>query len=505
MRDFDKNSITDDGPHPRSTPEYSGAISSENIKKIFDQCADFELRHIVPALGKPETVSVCWLDGVVSGTNVSEDVLRPLTDPKRLLGAEDGEALVRQMLHGGVYSYSVKKRDTMDELVADLIQGFCAVIVPSADAAVTFETRTSNSRAISEPSMEKSVKGAKDAFVETLRINTSLVRRKLRTPQLKVVQTLVGRKSNTTAAVMYVDRVADQDTVDELLQRIDHIDIDGLLAAGDLEEYIVDDPNTPFPQLLHTERADKFAMLLLDGRIGVIVDGLPLGFLLPATFAAFMRVPDDSAQHYTVASALTLLRWMALVFALVLPAFLVAIAMYHQEMLPTKLLMSMVNAKQQVPFGVATEVLTMLIAFELLQEAGLRLPSSVGQTVSIIGALIVGQSAVEARVVSPVAVIVVALSGISGYTMPSQDMSSALRLFRLALVLCAMAAGLFGLMAGITLLIWHLCTLESFGVAYTSPVTDGDTGFAAVLLRRPLHTYKYRQYSMNCRDKRGQR
>lgn len=505
MSDFDKNRIYDDGPHPRSTPRYSGPISPENIKNIFADCADFEIREIIPALGTPETVTACWLDGVVSGTNVSEDVLRPLTDPRRLIDAGDGEDLLTLMQRGAVYSYSVKRRDTLDDLVGDIVQGFCAVIVPSAEAAVTFETRTANSRSISEPSMEKSVKGAKDAFVETLRINTSLVRRKLRTPQLKVVQTLVGRKSSTTAAVMYVDRIADQDIVDELLRRINSIDIDGLLAAGDLEEYVVDNPNTPLPQMLHTERADKFAMLLLDGRIGVIVDGLPLGFLLPATFAAFMRVPEDSAQHYTVATALTLLRWIALVLALVFPAFFVAISMYHQEMIPTKLLQSMVNAKLQVPFGVASEVLGMLISFELLQEASLRLPSSVGQTASIIGALIVGQSAVEASVVSPIAVIVVALSGISGHISPSQDLSSALRLFRMALVLSAVAAGLFGLMAGLALLCWHMCSIESFGVAYTYPVTDGDGGFSRVLMRRPLRNYKFREAGMNCRDKRGQR
>ena len=504
MRDFDKNEIGRDGPHPRPDPAYAGELTAENLQRVFAHCADFELRQVTPALAAPTTVAVCWLDGVVSGTAVSEEVLRPLTEPRRMLGLADGEALLSALLRGGIYSYSVKRRDTLSDVAADLIQGFCAVVVPGA-GAVTFETRSSNTRAIGEPSMEKTVKGAKDAFVETLRINTSLVRRKLRTPSLKVEQTLVGRKSNTTAAVLYVEQVADQAVVEELLARINAIDIDGLLAAGDLEEYIVDDPNTPFPQMLHTERADKFAMLLLEGRVGVIVDGLPLGFLLPATLSAFLQVPDDSAQHYTVATALTLLRWMSLVFALVLPALLVAVAMYHQEMLPTKLLQSMVAAKQQVPFGVAMEVLAMLVAFELLQEAGLRLPSSVGQTVSIIGALIVGQSAVEARVVSPIAVIVVALSGISGYAMPSQDLSSALRLLRLALVLCSMLAGLFGLMAGLTLLIWHLTTLESFGVAYTAPVTDSDQGFASVLLRRPLRRKKFRPGELGSRDRRRQR
>ena len=211
------------------------------------------------------------------------------------------------------------------------------------------------------------------------------------------------------------------------------IDIDALLTAGDLEEYIVDSPRSPLPQLLHTERPDTFAMHLLDGRVGVLVDGLPVGFLLPADLAAFMRVPEDSATHFAVASMLTLLRWAALAISLLLPAAFVAISMYHQEMLPVKLLLSMTAAKQYVPFGAAAEVIAMLLAFELLQEAGLRLPDPVGQTASIIGALIVGQSAVEAKVVSPIAVIVVALAGICGYAMPSRDLGAAVRLGRLGL------------------------------------------------------------------------
>jgi hypothetical protein len=205
-----------------------------------------------------------------------------------------------------------------------------------------------------------------------------------------------------------------------------------------------------------------------------MADGLPMGFMVPGTFSQFMKVPEDQSNHWLIASALTLLRYLSLILSLLLPAFYVAIAMYHQEMIPTKLMQSMIDAKQSVPFPTAAEVIMMLIAFELLQEAGLRMPNPIGETISIIGALIVGQSAVEARIVSPVVVVVVALAGIAGYTMPNQDMSAALRICRFLLVLLAIVFGMFGLTIGCGLLAYHLSSLESFGVPYMSPFAGED-------------------------------
>ena len=250
--------------------------------------------------------------------------------------------------------------------------------------------------------------------------------------------------------------------------------MDALLSLGSLEEAIVDAPLSPFPQLLHTERPDRFAMYLIQGRIGLLVDGLPVGLVLPVTLAEFMKVTDDAGSHFLVSSALSLMRWTALAVAALLPAFYVAVAMYHQEMIPTRLLLSIIEAEQDVPFSTALEVLGMLISFELLQEAGLHLPNPIGDTVSIIGALIVGQSAVEARVVSPIAIIVVAFAGIAGYTLPSQDLGAAVRLARFGLVLAAIAAGFFGIGAGLCLVLLHLASLDSLGQNYTAPLSDGE-------------------------------
>lgn len=493
------------GPHLRAKPEFKCLLSSAALKDAFTSCGDYESREVFFALDRSTPLNVCWLDGIVSGTAVSEDVIRPLTELLRSGGLTKETEIIELLLHGAVYSYSVKERGTMDELLFDLCHGCCAVVFDGLHRALSFETRSDKARAINEPSLEKSIKGAKDSFVETLRVNTALVRRRLCTPKLKVAESTVGRKSNTRLAMLFLDGVAAPETVKLLATRLDALDIDALLATGALEEYIVDAPHSPFPQMIHTERPDRFARYLADGRIGLLVDGLPVGLLLPVTLAEFMKVGDDNSNHYIVATALTILRYMALFFGLFLPALYVAMAMYHQEMIPSPLLLSIIEAKQNVPFSTALEVIGMLLAFSFLQEAGLRLPNPIGDTVSIIGALIVGQSAVEAKIVSPIAIIVVAVAAISCYTLPSQDLGAAVRLCSLAMVLSAVVAGLFGVGAACCLLLLHLAGIDSFGVNYTAPLSD-DRPFPVLrlLLRKPKPQNKFRDPALNTPDRRRQ-
>ena len=492
--------------HKQKLPEYKCLLSWQNLKDIFASCGDFESREIILGLEQNIRLTICWLDGLVSGTAVAEEIIRPLTQAGRSPLMKSQQQCLDYILLGAAYSYSAKERSTMDELVNDLSHGSCAVILEGINRAVSFEVRSSNVRSISEPTLEKSLKGAKDSFVETLRINTALVRRRICSPKLKLVESSVGRKSKTRLSIMFMDGIADPATVEELARRLDELDVDALLATGTLEEYIVDCPRSPMPQLLHTERPDRFAMQLMAGRVGLLVDGLPLGLILPASLADFMRVTGDSSKNYLVATSLTALRYLSLMLAIFLPALYVAVAMYHQEMIPTPLLLSIIEAKKNVPFSTALEIVGMLIAFELLQEAGLRLPNPIGDTVSIIGALIVGQSAVEAQVVSPIAIIVVAISGIACYTLPSQDLGAVVRLLRLALVVAALAAGFFGVGLAICLFLLHISSIDSFGLSYTAPMTDGRPfPLLRLLLRLPKPLDKYRDPNLNTPDKRRQK
>ncbi len=474
---------------PPAPPDIAGdaPVTAAAVEAVFDGCYDFESRelHIGGDVGRK--VRLCFIDGLVSGSDVAEQVIKPLTDPERFAGVTDVKAVIAMLLGGSVYVYTAKSRTKLGEMAGDLLNGFCALIFDAERTAVTFEVKSQQRRSVEAPKEEKVVKGAKDAFVETMKTNTTLVRRKLRNAHLKIREFNLGERADTAATLVYIEGFTNEGIVAEASRRLSKIKVEGALTSAVIEENIVDNPRSPFPQVISTERSDKFCMNILEGRVGILVDGLPLGFLAPGTFSQFMKVPEDHSSHFLVASTLTLLRYFSVALTLLAPAFYVAVAMYHQEMIPTRLMQSMIEAKQQVPFPTAVEVLMMLLAFEILQEAGIRMPSPIGETVSIIGALIVGQSAVEASVVSPVVVVVIALAGIAGYTMPNQDMGAALRLCRFLLVAAAIALGMFGIALGCAALLYHLASLESFGVPYMTPFAGGEgRHFSRALLRHSM-------------------
>ncbi len=473
-----------------------------SLRALFARCADFNERRIDAGLDPSRPIRLFWLDGMISGPDLAETLLRPLTEFWRLSGG--GEDFRARLLAGGVCAWSVTPCSGLDETAEALTHGCCALLLEEPRAALCFELKAGAGRSVGEPTLEKSVKGAKDSFVETLRVNTALVRRRLASPGLKLIESEIGRRSVTKTALLYLEGVADPALVAQLAKRLDALDLDALLSLGPLEEALSSAPRSPFPQLLHTERPDRFAMHLSDGRVGLLVDGLPVGLVLPSTLAEFLKVTGDRSEHFLVSSTLSLLRWLSLLIALLLPGLYVAMAMYHQEMIPTKLLLSLVEAKRQVPFSTALEVLGMLLAFLMLQEAGLRLPGPMGDTVSIIGALIVGQAAVEARVVSPIAIIVVAAAGIACYTLPSQDLAAALRLWSLGLLLAGALAGLYGIALGCCLLLWHLAGIDSFGRSYTAPLSEDGPGLSRMLLRRPFSAIKRRDTLLNTPDRRKQ-
>jgi len=476
---------------PAAVPEPSGPVTSARLAEVFDGCYDYERRDV--RAGGCQA-ALCFIDGLISSNAVAELILRPLTDERRFPPALGAREAAQRILGGTVYAYTARERRDLGDAAADLLNGYCAVVFDGLRLAVTLEVKSSEKRSIDQPKEEKVVKGSKDAFIEVLKSNTALVRKKLRSPALKIRQTTIGRKTRTQAVIVYLGGFTNRSIAAEAERRLAAVDAEGVLSSAVIEENLADTPNTPFPQMLTTERPDKFCTNLLEGRVGILVDGLPVGFLVPGTFSQFFKVPEDHASHFLVASALTILRYLSAVLAVFLPAFYVAVAMYHQEMIPAKLVQSIIASRQSVPFPAAFEVLAMLISFELLQEAGLRLPNPAKETVSIIGALIVGQAAVEAKVVSPVVVIVIALSAIAGYTTPNQDLNAAFRLCRLILVILAILLGLFGLSLGCVLIVCHLASLESFGVPYMSPFAGAEGNhLLRALTRYPMKKKRDRE------------
>ena len=304
--------------HPKTEPRYSGELSAKTLGTLFARCSDFTLRRIDAGLDPARPVCLCWLDGLVAGRDLAETLLRPLTEFWRL--SADTADFQARLLAGAVTAWSVKPFRTLDETVQAITHGFCVLILEETHTALCFELRSETGRSVSEPTLEKSVKGAKDSFVETLRVNTALVRRRLASPELKLIESDLGRRSSTKTALLYLEGVADPALVGELARRLDALDLDALLSLGPLEEALAGTPRSPFPQALHTERPDRFAMHLSDGRVGLLVDGLPVGLILPVTLAEFTKVTGDRGQHFLVSSTLSLLRWFSLLIALLLPA-----------------------------------------------------------------------------------------------------------------------------------------------------------------------------------------
>ena len=391
------------------------------------------------------------------------------------------KALYDRALYGVVVNSVAKPCKDLDAVATFLVNGFCVVLFPGA-GAIAFEVKSPVKRTPGPPQVENTVKGPKDAFVETMRLNTMLIRRHLRTPDLRLHQTVVGQRSQTNVTIVYMEGLTDPSLVERMKSRLDSIDVDGFLSPAAVEEYVTGSRATAFPLLQYTERTDKFCQGILDGRIGLLVDGLPLGYLLPVDIGYLMTSPEDLGMDYVSASFIRILRWGAMLLSLLLPACYIALAMFHQQMIPLPLLKAIIESKESVPFSTAVEVIALLLAFELLQEAGVHLPQSVGQSVSIIGGIVVGTAAVEASLVSPAALITVSLAGICGFALPNRDFAQAARLFRLGFAGMGAFAGLFGVTVGFLAMVIHLAGLTSLGVPYLMPFSDGDT---AVLIRKP--------------------
>jgi len=375
------------------------------------------------------------------------------------------QIILERLLNNG------KAQTTTDllQLVHFVLDGNLALVIDGSTTAILAGVQGMEQRSVEEPTTEPNVRGPRDGFVESLATNVSLIRRRIRSSRLKIETYEVGAVTRTKIAVCYIQGIVNDKLVEEVKQRLLGINTDGILTSGAIEEFIADQSFSLFPLIQYTERPDRTAGSLLEGRIALIVDNTPSTLLVPCTFLPLIQAAEDYSNTSIFSTFIRTLRFIALNIALLLPALTVTVLSFQQDFLPTQLIETLSNTRQGLPFTIFVELILMEFLFELLQEAGARLPQTIGQAVSTVGGLVIGQAAVSAGFISPVTVIVVALTAIASFTLPSYAAENSIRILRFALLILAAILGSVGVMLCLIVILAHLCSLRSFGIPYLSP------------------------------------
>ncbi|MDD4237623.1 MAG: spore germination protein [Desulfotomaculaceae bacterium] len=441
------------------------------LEDILGQNVDIVSREFRLGTGNKYAWLVC-LDSLTNDAHISENILKPLMLENLMAGIDRLGGDVIEIIEKSILTAAEvrSKVYNMYDVTSSVLYGSAALFVDGYEEALIINLKDWPQRAVEKADVEVVVRGPKESFTETIGVNTSLVRRRLRSPNLVIEGFNLGRETNTAVTIAYLKGVVSPELLQEVKSRVNRIDIDGILEGNYIEELIQDDPYTPFPQIGFSERPDRVVSALLQGRVCIFTDGTPMVLYLPISLGDLLQSPEDYYARYHVATAIRLLRFLGLAISLLLPSFYIAVITFHQEMIPTQLLISIAASREGVPFPAVLEALIMELTFEALREAGIRLPRAVGQAVSIVGALVIGQSAVQAGIVSPLMVIVVAITGIASFMIPSYNLAMAMRLIRFPLMLLAATLGLFGVMTGVLAMLIHMAGLRSFGVPYLAPL-----------------------------------
>ncbi|MFC5446940.1 spore germination protein [Paenibacillus aestuarii] len=481
---FRHPSASDEAPESLQVQQVSlTAVLADNLQRmhaIYNNCPDVVFRPLY--IDGSVQATLIYIEGLSNNEAIDKSVIAPLAQ----IGTLPAEG-IHTVIEQQVTVPKINELHTIADCVEQLSSGCPVLLMENNAVGLSFNLAKWEKRGVEEPTAEAVVRGPREGFTESLGVNTSLLRRRLRTPQLKMLQLRVGRYTQTELVVAFIDEIAEQGLIEEVLKRLKRIDIDGVMDSAYIEELIEDAPHSLFPQIMNTERPDVAAANLLEGRVVILVDGTPSVLIAPVTFYSLLQSAEDYYQRYSFSTAIRWLRYAALVISLLLPSLYVATLTYHQEMIPTSLFFSIAKSREEIPFPVVIEALIMEITFEALREAGVRLPKQIGAAVSIVGALVIGQAAVSAGIVSAPMVMVVAITGISSFMIPRYSAGISIRLLRFPIILLAGVLGLLGIMLSVIFTVVHLCTIRSFGVPYMSPMGPmKGRDMKDVLIRAPL-------------------
>ena len=484
-------------------------VLDENIsalENIFADCTDYIKRKFPVGRDRPVWVYMAYLDAMIDRTSMELTVLAPLLRFGAQQSPQDGYADAFEVLKDfGIDTSDFNETDDFELMMYFILAGETILFVDGYDKAIVIASRGFPNRGVGEAVTEVVVHGSRESFSEVMRFNTALVRRRIRDPKLKCKQSRIGGRSKTDIALMYITDLVRPEILAEVERRLETIEVDAILDCGYVEQYIEDSWRSPFPQLQMTERPDKAASAILEGRIVIIVDNSPFVLVAPVTLNSFFQASDDYYDRWHIASFVRVIRYISAFFAVALPGFYIASAVYHPSMIPLQLALKMAEARASVPFPGVAEILLMDIAFELLREAGIRLPRAAGGALGIVGGLIIGQAAVEAGLVSPIVVIVVALAGVSNFAIPSVSLVSGFRISKYLVLLLSAAFGLLGFLGAMLIILTHLAGLRSFGIPYLLPYASAEMNDYAdtkdSLFRMPLFALKRRPFYSNPQNK----
>ena len=479
----------------------------DDIKESFKDCDDITYRGIEVGEVFRIKITIVYISGLTDKDYISEYVIGSLlaTEEIKSLSLQGYRTtIIDAIAKEGLYTADIALEKDFNKIIDHILAGDTVLLIEGMDQSIVIDTKGWVSRGISEPQTETVIRGPREGFVESLKVNTTMVRRRIKDTNLKIKMCQVGRRSKTSIAIMYIDDIVNKRIFEEVEKRLTNIDIDAILDSSILENLIEDNYLSPFPQIENTERPDAVAASLLEGRVALIVDNSPFALVVPATLGTLLQSSEDYYTRWSESTLVRLVRLVAMLFAFLPPALYIATSAYHPGVLPSKLIYYLAASRLNVPFPSVIEAGLMELTMELLREAGTRTSGPIGMTIGIVGGLIIGQAAVEAGIVSPLMIIIVAITTISTFAIPSYELASALRLTKFFFIIAAGIFGLYGIMIGVIILGTHLATLSSFGIPYTSPysglgIKEGD--LKDTLIKGPIQGFIKRPGFTKPRDK----
>lgn len=476
-----ENDVTDilELPNEKIFPNINDNLKYLNVKYNSLINSDIVIRNFtLVANNKKYKAFLLCIDGMINSDLVNNFTLKPLMLKNKVSRKKNLPSNVKQNSNFNLENYlynslipqnSIKKVTEFKEVISDVNAGDCAIFVDSLSVAFMIDVKGFSARSISAPNNEIIIRGSQEAFVEKLRTNTTMLRRIVNNENLIIENTFIGKITKTQVAICYMKNIANNELVSEVKYRINNLDIDSIVSSGQLEQLIQDNPSMPFPQMIATERPDKSAENILSGRVVILVNGSPYALIAPGVLIDFLASPEDINLRNQYGNLLKFLRLLSTFITLLLPAIYISIINFHSELLPTELLFTIASSRSSVPFPTIFEIILMEVSFELIREAGLRVPTPLGTTIGIVGALILGEAAVSASLVSPILIIIVAMTGICSFAIPDFSLSFSLRIFRFLYIILGYILGFLGIALGLFIQLSSLANLKSFGVPYLSP------------------------------------